>query len=425
MKNDAQFGAEIRGHHSLTRLIVLYFGAARGIFVSTRPKSGATQYRMKVVFAIDSFKGSMSSLEAADAAEKGLLKVFETAQAVKIPVADGGEGTVEALAAQEGARLVEIEAADPLGRRIRAHYAVLADGTAVMEMARASGITLLSASELNPMKTSTFGTGEIIAHALKSGARKFAVGIGGSATNDGGMGMLAALGFEFFNSDGERLSEYGGENLAKVASIKLSGAMPELAEADFTVLCDVSNPFSGPNGAAHVYAPQKGATPEMVELLDAGLKSYAKAVEANTGMSIDEHPGAGAAGGLGGAFLAFLKAKLKNGIEGVLDASGFDEKIEGADFIVTGEGRLDIQSSMGKAPEGVARRAHKKGIPVIALGGGITEDAARLYDCHVGAMFSICPSPMALEDAVNHDNAMRNMERASENIFRLIKTLKK
>ncbi|MFA5689494.1 MAG: glycerate kinase [Kiritimatiellales bacterium] len=380
---------------------------------------------MKVVVAIDSFKGCLSSMDAADAAEKGIRRVYPRAKIIKLAIADGGEGTVEALASQRGAKLVYAGVKNPLGRKIRAAYALLNAKSAVLEVAKASGLPLLKKSELNPLKTSTLGTGELIKNALRRGVKIFTIGIGGSATNDGGMGMLAALGVKFFDVNANKIKNFGGANLIRVARIDCAGMLPELKHAKFTVLCDVDNPFCGKTGAAHIYAPQKGASPEMVKQLDVGLYSFAAVMENTTGRDIRKIPGAGAAGGLGGAFLAFMNAKLERGIDGVLDAVKFEQKLSGTDFVITGEGRLDAQSAMGKAPSGIAERAAKMNIPVIAIAGGIKTGAEKLYETNIAAMFSVCRAPVSLEEAMNPKNAAGNLERLCENIFRLIQMIKK
>lgn len=373
---------------------------------------------MKIVFAIDSFKGSISSIDAAEAAERGARKALGNFESVKIAIADGGEGTLEALAQNGGAKLVSCETFDPLMRPIRADFALLENNCAVVELAKASGITLLKKGELNPLKTSTYGTGLQIKDAIKSGARKFALAIGSSATNDAGTGIMAALGFEFLDAKGEKIEIPSGESLERISEIRAERALPELKDCEFTILCDVKNPFVGESGAARVFAPQKGASAEGVERLESGMANFAKVVKETFGRDISMAEGAGAAGGVGGAFLAFFNAKLKSGIDGILDALNFEKLAEGADFVVTGEGKLDSQSAMGKAPCGVARRA--KGAKVIAICGSL-ESAEELYERGVSAMFSVCPKPMELGEAMWPENAAKNMEKLCENIFRLVR----
>ncbi len=364
----------------------------------------------KIVVASDSFKGSLTSLQVADAVSCGVKKVFPAAEVVKVNVADGGEGMMEALVAAWGGERVKVEVADPLGRTIEAIYGWLDKQTAIVEMASASGLTRLSTKERNPLRTSTYGTGELIANALRRGCRKIWVGIGGSATNDGGMGMLAALGYRFYD-ELNVLLEPCGEQIGRVARIDATAAMPEIAEAEFVVACDVDNPFYGLNGAAYVFAPQKGATPEEVRFLDAGMKHFAEKVLEATGVSIGEVPGAGAAGGLGGAFLAFMHAKLVPGIEMVLDAIRFDELITGTDLVITGEGRIDRQTAMGKTPVGVLRRAQAQGIPVMAIGGSV-ELCPEVEALGFSQMVGVTPGGMALETAMQPAVATENIVHA-------------
>ena len=373
---------------------------------------------MKIVFAIDSFKGSISSIDAAFAAERGARRALGNFESIKIAIADGGEGTLEALAQNGGAKLVSCETLDPLMRPIIADFALLENNSAVVELAKASGITLLSGGELNPLKTSTYGTGLQIKDAIKNGARKFTIAIGSSATNDAGTGILAALGFEFLDANERKIEIPNGESLERISKINANCALPELKDCEFTILCDVKNPFVGAHGAARIFAPQKGASKEDVERLERGMQNFAKIVEKTFGVNIADAEGAGAAGGVGGAFLAFFNAKLKSGIDGILDALNFDELAKDADFIVSGEGKLDSQSAMGKALCGVAKRANKA--RVIAICGNL-ENAEKLYECGVSAMFSICPSPMELSEAMKPENAAKNIEKLCENIFRLVR----
>lgn len=328
----------------------------------------------KVVVASDSFKGCLSSIEVAEAVEKGIKACSPQCQVVKLAVADGGEGTIEALLTTMGGHMVKTDVRDPLGRPIIAEYAILEDGVAVIEMSKASGLTLLEQSERNPLLTSTYGTGQLIADALDRGCRKFLIGIGGSATNDAGMGMLEALGCSFLDQNGNPLSVCG-DSLSKVVSIDLSHIRPDAMQAEFIVACDVDSPFYGPKGAAYVYAPQKGASPQTVDRLDHGLKHFADIIQRTTGKDISDMPGAGAAGGLGGAFKAFLNAELRKGADMVLDAIGFDEIIRDADLVITGEGKIDAQTLAGKLPYAVARRASEANIPVIAICGKAEVDA--------------------------------------------------
>ena len=328
----------------------------------------------KVVVASDSFKGCLSSIRVAEAVEKGIHAIHPDCQVLKLAVADGGEGTIEALLTTMGGDIVKADVLDPLGRPINAEYAILEDGTAVIEMSKASGLTLLDQSERNPLLTSTYGTGQLIADALHKGCRKFLIGIGGSATNDAGTGMLEALGYRFMDAEGNILKGEG-RSLESIMTIDTSAAIPELKSAEFIVACDVDSPFHGPKGAAYVYAPQKGATPQMVELLDNGLKHFADIIKGTTGKDISGMPRAGAAGGLGGAFKAFLNAGLRKGADMVLDAIGFDEIIRDADLVITGEGKIDAQTLTGKLPYAVASRAAEVNVPVVAICGRSEVDA--------------------------------------------------
>ena len=387
----------------------------------------------KVVIASDSFKGSLSSSEVADSVEAGLKSVCPEMECVKLSVADGGEGTVEALIDTLGGRRVECIVNDPLMRKITASYAILADGrTAVIEMAAASGLPLLSPSERNPMKTSTFGTGELILDALERGCNRFLVGIGGSATNDGGMGAFEALGYRFLDGDGNLLHGCG-ESLGRVASIDCSSVCPRLADSAFIVACDVDTPFCGPDGAAYVFAPQKGASASDVEVLDRGLEHFAQVVSSCIGRNISSVPGSGAAGGLGGGFLAFSDAQLKRGVDMVLDAIDFDHIIDGVDAVVTGEGRIDSQTFKGKTPFGVMRRSRSRGVPVYAIGGCTALDgvegivplmAPDIAMAYAGGGFEcIIPSVSGeydLEYVLRSDVARRNVKSVAASLAHLI-----
>ncbi len=369
-----------------------------------------------IVVASDSFKGSLTSPEVAEAIHRGVKEVSPSARVVKLNVADGGEGTMEALIDALGGKRVKLCVSDPLGRPINTFYGLSDGQTAIMEMASASGLPLLKAEERNPLHTSTYGTGEMIADALRRGCRKIYIGIGGSATNDGGMGMLSALGYRFYDASGRDLSPCGAR-LEQVERIDASGVMPEMAAAEFVVACDVDNPFYGPRGATRVFAPQKGATPEEVLLLERGMRHYADKVFGATGVSIAHAAGAGAAGGVGGAFLAFLKAKLTPGIEMVLDALRFDEVIANASLVITGEGRMDRQTAMGKTPAGVLKRAKAKGIPVIAIGGSV-EHCPELEALGFKQIAGITPAGMPLEVAMQPDVAARNLSATTASILR-------
>ncbi len=358
---------------------------------------------MKIVAASDSFKGSLTSAEVADSIEKGVYDADPFAEVVKVVVGDGGEGTMDALLETMGGRKIRLYVQDPLGRSHEAEYAVLNDGlTAVIEMSSASGLTLLSLKERNPLQTSTYGTGEMIADALEKGCRKFLVGIGGSATNDGGMGMLRALGYRFLDAEDNELPGTGA-SLADVCSIDDSGVLHGVHESEFVVACDVDSPLYGPEGAAYVFAPQKGADPEMVRSLDEGLRHYAEVVSSSAATV----PGAGAAGGLGYAFVTFLGARLRRGADMVLDALCFDKIIEGADLVITGEGRLDSQTLAGKTPYAVLQRACKQGIPVIAVAGLVDLDDSSGFT----TIRQITPPDMRLSEAMLPTVASANLRR--------------
>ena len=372
----------------------------------------------KIVIASDSFKGSLSSAEVAACGERAVHRLLPDCEVVQLPVADGGEGTVETLTAALGGQSVATVVHDPLGRLITAQYGWIAhEQTAIIEMAAASGLPLLQPDERNPWLTSTYGTGELIREALARGCRKCLLAIGGSATNDGGMGLLQALGFRFLDAEGEELAGCGG-SLARIEQIDTSGALPALTECAFTVACDVTNPFYGPEGAAYVFAPQKGADAEMVEALDQGLRHFAQWIHTTQGIAIDHLPGAGAAGGLGGGLVAFLHARLTPGIEMVLDALQFDTQIAGADLILTGEGKLDAQTCMGKTPLGILRRAQRQGIPVVAIGGAV-EASELLNQCGFLAVLPILPYPTSLAKAMDPTFTRQNIERTLTQVLRL------
>lgn len=376
----------------------------------------------KITVAVDSFKGSLSSREVAEAFEAGFKSQFPDCEVVKVSIADGGEGTVNALVETLNGELVKVLVADPLGRTILAQYGIIDNGrTAVMEMSAASGLPLIAPTERNPLRTSTYGTGEMIVDAIERGCRKFLVGIGGSATNDGGTGMLRALGFRFFDAEGNELIG-GGEILERIDKIDASTARAELAECEFIVACDVTNPLYGPEGAAYVFAPQKGADAAMVERLDRGLRNYARAIEQFNGVEVASMAGAGAAGGLGGGFKALLGARLERGIDMVLSAMQFSKIIAGSDLVITGEGRIDRQTTMGKAPSGVLREATAQGIPTIAIGGAV-QPCAELNESGFAAVLPVVAGPVALEVAMQRDTAIENVRRTATQIARIL-TLK-
>lgn len=378
---------------------------------------------MKVVVAIDSLKGSLSSLDAGQAIRRGITRVYPDAQVLVRPLADGGEGTVEALALGMGGRLESVSVTGPLGEPVEGVYGILDESkTAIIEMSQAAGITLISADARNPMHTTTYGVGEMIRHAISRGCRRFIVGIGGSATNDGGIGMLQALGYEMLDGNGNQVS-FGAKGLQELREITDTHVLPELSACTFRVACDVTNPLCGEQGASAVYGPQKGATPSMVREMDQWLDRYADLASRNFPHADKLHPGAGAAGGLGFAFLAFTNAVLESGIRIVLEETKLKDYVKDADIVVTGEGRLDAQTVMGKAPVGVASIAKKYEKPVLAFSGCVTQDARVCNEHGIDAYFPILRSAMTLDEAMDHTQAEQNMTAAAEQVFRLVKCL--
>lgn len=373
---------------------------------------------MRIIVAPDSFKGSVSALGVAEAMARGIRAVFAEASIHLIPIADGGEGTVEALVAATGGQLRHSEVRGPLGEPVRAHWGVSGDGTtAFIEMASASGLPLVPADRRDPRVTSTYGTGQLMKAALDAGLRNLVVGIGGSATNDGGTGMARALGARFLDAEGHDLPEGGGA-LARLARVELSGLDPRLLDVNLLVACDVDNPLCGPRGASAIYGPQKGATPPMVDDLDAALTVYAEVAKAATGRDVANLPGAGAAGGLGAGLLFFTPASLRPGVSIVLETTGFEALVRDADLVFTGEGRTDAQTAMGKAPVGVAALAKRHGVPVICLSGGLIEGADDVLAHGIDALASIVPAPMALEACMTQGAAL--LEAGATRACRLI-----
>lgn len=375
---------------------------------------------MRVVVAPDSFKGSLSSTQAALAVERGILKAAAKAdqevEIVKIPIADGGEGTVEAIIAGAGGEIIPTRVLDPLGREIQSFFGILPDRTAVIEMASASGLNLVKPEERNPLITTSFGTGQLILKALEAGCARFIIGIGGSATNDGGVGMAQALGVRFLDQNNQPIG-FGGGELAKIRRIDISGIDPRVAGATFTVASDVKNVLSGPNGASAVYGPQKGATPEMVAVLDRNLEHLAELIKDNLGKDIALVPGSGAAGGLGGGLMAFLNAEIRPGIEIVMELTGFREKVREADLIITGEGATDFQTMFGKVPYGVAQVAGEYGKPVICISGTLGNGYQKLFDAGINAFFSIVNRPMTLAEAMERGEEL--LETTAENVMNI------
>ncbi len=354
---------------------------------------------MRVVTAIDSFKGSLSAQKAAESIERGIKSVYPEAEVVNYPLADGGEGLVEAILAVCAGEKRVVTVKDPLGREIQGFYGLLKNGTAVIEMAAASGLLLLSEEERNPWLTSTYGTGQLILDALDAGAKEIMLGLGGSATNDGGMGMARALGIRFFDENDALLQGVGGD-LEKVATVDATGKDKRLEKISIRMACDVTNPLCGEQGASHIFAGQKGADEAMRYRLDAGMKQYAVAIKEACGIDYADVPGAGAAGGLGVPLLAFFGATTASGIELVLDTLQMDEALQEADLVITGEGRLDGQTLFGKAPIGVAKRAKKYGKPVIALTGSIGDGYRDVYQGGIDAVFAIQNGPLSLQESM-------------------------
>ena len=378
---------------------------------------------MKVVVAIDSLKGSLTSLEAGEAIQEGILRAISDAEVIVRPLADGGEGTVEALTRGMNGRYEKITVTDPLGRPTDAVYGILEDlHTAIIEMSAAAGITLIDAKDRNPMNTTTYGVGELIKDAIGKGCRHFFIGIGGSATNDGGIGMLQALGYGMLDTEGKQVS-LGAKGLAELVSITDEDVLPELKKCTFQIACDVKNPLCGEKGCSAVFGPQKGATPDMITQMDSWLGKYAL-LTANRYKKADfQYPGTGAAGGMGFAFLSYMNAELRSGVQIVLEETKLEEYVKDADIVVTGEGCLDGQSVMGKAPIGVAALAKKHHKKVIAFAGCVTEDAKVCNQNGIDAFFPILRNVVTREEAMHTDNAHRNMTDTAEQVFRLIKEI--
>lgn len=370
---------------------------------------------MKIVIAPDSFKGSLTALEVASAIEEGLNKYNKDFIIEKIPMADGGEGTVESLVSLTNGEIINVEVKDPLMRKIEGFYGLLGDKkTAVIEMAAASGLPLLKQNERNPLIASTYGTGQLIKDALDRGCKKFIIGIGGSATNDGGTGMLKALGIKFLSKDNKELKD-GAIELDQLDKIDMTNFDKRIFECEIKVACDVENTLCGENGASFIFGPQKGADEQMIKVLDEKLHHYGEILENTFDMNVINVQGAGAAGGMGAAFIAVIKAKLERGIDIIVQESKLSEKLEDCDLVFTGEGRIDYQTKFGKTPFGVASEAKKKDIPVIALAGGIGEGTEVLYELGFDGIFSIVDKPMDLDDAIKNGS-----ELVKEAAYRII-----
>ena len=375
---------------------------------------------MKVVVAIDSLKGSLSSLEAGEAIKSGVLKAMPEAEVCVRPLADGGEGTVEALALGMGGELKTVEVTGPLGEKVNCLYGIMEESkTAILEMSGAAGITLVADEMRNPLHTTTYGVGEVIKDAIANGCRHFIVGIGGSATNDGGIGMLQALGYGMLDKDGNQVP-FGAKGIKEIVTITDDQVIPELKECSFRIACDVTNPLCGERGCSAVYGPQKGATPEMVKDMDAWLSDYAKLVAAKYEKAVAEYPGTGAAGGMGFAFLAYTNAVLESGIKIILEETKLEDYVKDADIVVTGEGRLDGQTAFGKAPIGVAKIAKKFDKTVLAFAGAVTKDAVVCNEHGIDAFFPILRRIQTLQEAMTPEIARDNMVTTVEQVFRLI-----
>ncbi len=373
---------------------------------------------MKIVIAPQGFKGNLTALEVARAIEEGVKRIAPDAETVLKPMADGGEGTVQALVDATGGELITTEVTGPLEERVSAHWGILSDETtAVIEMASASGLPLVPPEKRNPFITTTYGTGELIRTALDRGCRKLIIGIGGSATNDGGAGMAQALGARLLDADNKELP-FGGAALARLERIDISGMDPRLADFEVTLASDVNNPLCGPRGASAIYGPQKGATPEMVKQLDAALSHYADVIKRDLDIDLRDVPGAGAAGGLGLGLMVFLKAKAVPGIDVVIRATNLVADLKGSEIVFTAEGRIDCQSAMGKVPTGVAMAAKEFGATVIALAGEVADDCRVVFDQGIDAVLSIAPGPITLDQSMAE--AEKLLANAAECAMRFI-----
>ncbi len=377
---------------------------------------------MNVVVAMDSFKGSLTSLEAGQAIREGICRVYPDADVQVRPLADGGEGTAEALTLGMGGTLRQVTVTGPLGTPVTASYGVIPGRrTAILEMAAAAGLPLVPLDQRNPLKTTTWGLGEMICDAIRQGCRHFLIGIGGSATNDGGIGMLQALGYQLLDSRGCPVCA-GAQGLADLADIRAQTVLPQLKDCTFRIACDVTNPLCGPAGASAIYGPQKGATPWMVEQMDGWLRRFSQLALEKGYPARPDDPGAGAAGGLGFAFRTFLRGELKSGVQVVLEETRLASCIQKADLVVTGEGRLDAQTAMGKAPAGVSGLARSMHKPVIAFSGCVTRDAGLCNQFGIDAFFPILRFPQTLEQAMQPGEARENLIETVEQVFRLIRT---
>ena len=374
---------------------------------------------MHIVLAPDSFKGSLSAGDVADSMERGVRQVFPSARVVKLPLSDGGEGLVDSLVRATDGTFNKNSVTGPLGDPVDALWGILGDGkTAVIEMAAASGLYLVPKEKRNPLRTTTYGTGELVKKALDTGCKKIIMGIGGSITNDGGAGAAQALGVRFSDDAGSPLP-FGGGGLSRLRKIDLSGLDKRIKKTEIWAACDVNNPLTGPWGASYIYGPQKGASPEMVQQLDDSLKHFAMLISRDLGKEVENIPGAGAGGGMGAGLMAFLDGRLTPGIELVMEIVGLEKELIGCDLLITGEGRLDSQSAFGKVPVGVARKAKKIGVPVVIIAGSISDDAELLHEEGVTAYFSILNAPMSLQEAMNNTGPL--VELTVAEVMRLLK----
>lgn len=376
---------------------------------------------MKIVIAPDSFKNSLTAKEVSENIQEGFLKVFPNSEYVQIPMADGGEGTVQAMVDSLKGEIIEAKVTNPLGKKVIAKYGLVKNGkVAVIEMAEASGIHYVNKNTMNPLITTTYGTGELIKDAINKGSREIIIGIGGSATNDGGAGMAQALGYKLLDKNNNELS-FGGGTLVNLRDIDATNVLPELSDTKIIIASDVTNVLTGENGASNVFGPQKGATPQMVDKLDKNLHHYAEIINNKLGISVENIPGAGAAGGLGAGLLAFTHSKMNSGVEIVLKYNDFLNKAKEADIVITGEGKVDFQTEFGKTPMGVAIAAKKASskVKVIAIAGSVGDNIDNLYENAIDAVFSVMPGISTLDEALI--NASQNIKRTSENIARLLK----
>ena len=375
---------------------------------------------MKILIAPQAFKGSISAVDAATAMREGVLRVLPDVEVSAVAVADGGDGTLDTLVEGSGGEIHHIEVTGPLGERRTAEWGAMGDGaTAVIEMARTSGLSLVPDEKRNPLITTTFGLGEAIIHAIDAGYRRFIIGIGGSATNDAGAGMAQALGVRLLDSGGRDL-EFGGAALSNLNNIDMSGLNDTVRSCEFLVACDVNNPLTGPTGASAIYGPQKGATPEMIESLDAALLHFAEVVKRDIGVEINDVPGSGAAGGLGGGMIAFTSGELRAGVDIVLDTVRLDDYLAGCNLVITGEGSMDHSTIYNKAPVGVAERAKRLGIPVVGISGSLGAGFQDVHEHGIDALASITPGPMTLDEA--SERAAELISNATEQVLRFLRT---